>query len=125
MKRISKFKTKAKETAASSNHKFQVGTVLVKKNRIISTATNLNKTHPVQASFAKMVGKPHKHWLHAETNALIRSDEDADEAYVCRLGKSGELRNAKPCPICQEALRQSSVSKVYYSVDGGWEYMTL
>ena len=45
------------ETAKSSSSKKQVGAILLNKNRVLCTATNMEtKTHPIQARFAERVG---------------------------------------------------------------------
>ena len=55
------------ETARSSPSKKQVGAILLNKNRVVVTATNIEtKTHPIQARFAERVGLHEKIFLHAE-----------------------------------------------------------
>jgi deoxycytidylate deaminase len=112
-------------TAKSSPSKKKIGAVLLKKNKIISTATNLErKTHPLQATLAERVGLKEKIYLHAEVNALIKAKEKADTIVVARVGGQGycDLRMSKPCPICQMALEMNSVKKVIYSTDDGFLY---
>jgi tRNA(Arg) A34 adenosine deaminase TadA len=112
-------------TAKSSPSKKKIGAILLRKNKVIVTATNLeNKTHPLQAQFAQKVGLKEKIFLHAEINALIRAKEDADTIVVARIGghSHNELRMSKPCPICQMALEMSQVRKIIYSTDDGFLY---
>jgi tRNA(Arg) A34 adenosine deaminase TadA len=112
-------------TAKSSPSKKKIGAVLLRKNKVITTATNLEKkTHPLQATLAEKVGMKEKIYLHAEINALIKSREDADTIVVARIGghSHNELRNSKPCPICQMALEMNSVRKIIYSTDDGFLY---
>ena len=46
----------AVKTARSSPSRKRVGAVLLNKNKVVVTATNLdNKTHPLQAKFARLV----------------------------------------------------------------------
>jgi deoxycytidylate deaminase len=110
---------RAVEIAASSPSKKKVGAVLMYKNEVISTATNLeDKSHPIQAKWAEKVGLKEKIYLHAEMKALIDSRKEADTIIVVRLGgKDGKsLRQARPCPICEAALRYAGIQHIYYSV---------
>jgi deoxycytidylate deaminase len=112
-------------TAKSSPSKKKIGAVLLKKNKIISTATNLErKTHPLQATLAERVGLKEKIYLHAEVNALIKAKEKADTIVVARVGGHGycDLRISKPCKICQAALEMNNIKKIIYSTDDGFLY---
>jgi tRNA(Arg) A34 adenosine deaminase TadA len=112
-------------TAKSSPSKKKIGAILLRKNKVIVTATNLEKkTHPIQASFARKVGMKEKIYLHAEINALIKAKEDVDTIVVARIGghSQNELRMSKPCPVCAAALEMSNVKKIIYSTDDGFLY---
>lgn len=112
-------------TAKSSPSKKKIGAVLLRKNKVIVSATNLEKkTHPLQAFLAERVGLDEKIYLHAEVNALIKSKEKADTIVVARIGGHGhnELRMSKPCPICQMALEMNNISRVIYSTNDGFNY---
>jgi tRNA(Arg) A34 adenosine deaminase TadA len=111
------------KTAKSSPSKKKIGAILLRKNKVIVTATNLEKkTHPIQAFLAEKVGLDEKIYLHAEVNALIKSKEKADTIVVARIGGHGhdELRMSKPCPICQMALEMNNVNRVIYSTNEGF-----
>jgi len=112
---------RAIEVAATSPSRKPVGAVLYRKRREIATAVNMDdKSHPIQALWAERVGLHEKIYLHAEMAALIKAREDADTIVVVRLGghDGKSLRNAKPCPICEPALRFAGIKHVYYSVWG-------
>jgi tRNA(Arg) A34 adenosine deaminase TadA len=111
------------ETAKSSPSKKRVGAVLLKKNKVVSTAVNLErKSHPLQAKFANRVGLGPKIFLHSEIHALIKAREDADTIVVARVNPQNKMRNAKPCPICALALEEAGVKNIYYSTDDGFVY---
>jgi len=111
------------EVAKSSPSKKQVGSVLLYKNRVVATATNLDKkTHPLQARLAERVGLHQKIYLHSEIAALVKCREECDTIIVARVNSQNKLRNAKPCPICSLALKEAGVSKVYYSTNEGFLY---
>jgi tRNA(Arg) A34 adenosine deaminase TadA len=111
------------ETAKSSPSKKMVGAVLLNKNKIIVSATNLEtKSHPLQAKFAKRVGLDPKIYLHAEIAALVKCREECDTIVVARVNPQHKLRMAKPCPICELALREAGVSKIHYTTNQGFLY---
>jgi deoxycytidylate deaminase len=113
------------KVAESSQSRKKVGALLLQKNKVITQAVNQDtKSHPIQAKFAHMVGLHEKIYLHAEMSALVRCKSDADTIVVVRLGgHSGhELRNAKPCPICQLAIKEFGVEHIYYTTDDGFLY---
>lgn len=111
------------ETAKSSPSKKKVGAVLLKKNKVIATAVNLDeKSHPIQARFAKRVGLAPKIYLHSEIAALIKAREDADTIVVARVNNQDKLRMAKPCPCCSLALEEAGVTNIYYTTNEGFMY---
>jgi tRNA(Arg) A34 adenosine deaminase TadA len=115
------------EVAKSSPSKKKVGSVLLYKNKVIATATNLErKSHPLQAKLAEKVGLKEKIYLHSEIAALVKCREKCDTIVVARVNNQNKLRNSKPCKICSLALKLANVSKVYYSTDDGflYEYQT-
>ncbi len=111
------------QTAKGSPSKKQVGAVLLSKGKVISTACNLeDKTHPVQARWARKAGLDPKQYLHAEIAALVRCRRPVDSIVVARVNSEGKLRNARPCPICQLALQEAGIQKVWYTTDLGFLY---
>jgi len=110
-------------TAKSSPSKKQVGALLLRRNKIITTAVNLEtKSHPLQAKFAERVGLWQKIYLHSEIHALIKCKEPVDTIVVARVNPQNKLRNAKPCPICSLAIEESGINHIYYSTDDGFMY---
>ena len=76
-----------------------------------------DSTHPLQAHFASKAGKPESIYLHAELNAIIRSRKQGHTIIVVRVDKQGNLRMAKPCPICQLAIKSAGIKEVIYSIN--------
>ena len=114
------------ETAKLSEGKFKHAALcLDSRGYIVSIAANAYKTHPEQARFARLAGKPKKINLHAEMSALIKAREDVSTIIVCRINNRGELRYSKPCPICTLAIEQSSIEDVWYSDEGGFKCMHM
>lgn len=112
------------DTAKSSPSRRRVGAVLLKKNKVIATAVNLEeKSHPLQAKLAQKVGLGEKIYLHAEISVLIKAKEDADTIVVARVNTQNKLRMAKPCPICALALEQEGIKNIYYTTNEGFMYL--
>ena len=93
-------------------------TVYDRRGRKIATAENsYDKTHPIQAYFAEKAGKPVCKYLHAEILALLRSrDYTPHRLYVERYRKDGSPAMAKPCSICDQAIKAWGVKEVTYTV---------
>jgi deoxycytidylate deaminase len=116
----------ALDAALSSPSRRRIGAVLVRKSKVVATAVNLEtKSHPLQKRLAERVGLGPKIYLHAEINALIKAREDADTVVVARVDREGNPKLAKPCPICQLALKESGVVLVHYSTSEGFSTMLL
>lgn len=91
-----------------------------KKGRILSIGKNSYvKTHPKQAMHAARVGRPEKVFLHAEMDAIIRCKDltKAHRILVSRINRKGSYANAKPCPICQDALSDEGIEQVEWTID--------
>ena len=113
------------KVAESSNSRKKVGALLLLKSKVIVQAVNQDKkSHPLQARLADVVGLSEKIYLHAEISALVKCRSEVDTIVVARLGgHSGhEIRNAKPCPICSLALKQSGIEHIYYTTEEGFLY---
>ena len=116
----------AVEVAEMSPSRKRVGAVLYNsKRRVITTAVNNDyKSHPRQAWWAQRVGLDEKIYLHAEMACLIKAREAADTIVVVRLGghDGKSLRQSRPCPVCEPALRYAGIKHVYYSVTNKFSY---
>lgn len=94
-------------------------TLYDKAGSVLAKATNnYTKSHPMQAKFAQQVGQPDRIFLHAELAALVklkRNDRPV-RVVVERYMRNGQPANAKPCPVCEAALKHWGVSKVEYTL---------
>jgi deoxycytidylate deaminase len=117
----------------SSDAPKKIGAVLLKRNRVITSAVNSYEiTHPIQhwaaQNAARIFNEPHlskKQFLHAELRSLIKAREDSDTIVVCRVGGHGgqELRLSRPCRVCESYIRScSGVVHVHYSTPNGFLY---
>src|SRR6478609_2123335 len=88
-----------------------------KRGRIISTCTNQRRTHPLQGTYGRRVGQPHRQSLHAELGALLRAKgRPVHRIQVTRFTKDGKPACAKPCPACSLAIKEWGVKEVGYTV---------
>lgn len=89
-----------------------------KKGNILSIGKNSYvKTHPLQVWYANKAGEPTKIFLHAEIHAIVRCRTTAKpyKIMVFRYGKRGEPRNAKPCRICEQAIKEFGIKIVEHT----------
>ena len=92
-------------------------TIYNKKGKVIAVGHNSYiKTHPMQARIAKHVGLKEKIFLHAEIDALVRCKEPPYKIKIERYTKNGDAALAKPCPICELAIKRAGISVVEYTV---------
>ena len=90
-----------------------IACTLDKKGKVISIRTNdYNCTHPKQKYYAEKAGKSEAIYLHAEISALISSKREVHSILVARIGRDGKPRCAKPCPICQLAIKEYHVKNI-------------
>lgn len=89
-----------------------------RKGRIISIGKNSYvKTHPLQAKFAQHVGLNDKIFLHAEVEALVKLKDwsKAHKIVITRYNKNGEPVLAKPCKVCQHAIKMANIQHVEHT----------
>jgi deoxycytidylate deaminase len=89
-----------------------------RKGRLLSTGSNLpKKSHPQQAAIAARMGEHYKIWAHAEVAALVRvRDGTPYKITIERFGKRGQPLNAKPCQICEWAIKQAGIQVIEYTI---------
>ena len=122
----------AVSVAMASPSKKRVGSILLKKRKIIAASCNYDrKTHPLQEKYAVLASKIHdndayskKLYLHSEINCLIRAREEGDTIVIARVGGHGgnKLRNSRPCPLCTLFLKHNGVTKIHYSTPNGFMF---
>jgi tRNA(Arg) A34 adenosine deaminase TadA len=121
---LTKFHSRAKkifdrENLKSNNQKV-VAFVLDSKGRILTEGWNsYTKTHPVQKKAADAKGDVHKCFMHAEIHALTRLSykqlSKQDTIVVLRMDVKLNLMPGRPCPICQDVIRQFGIQNIIHS----------
>lgn len=89
-----------------------------KRGRVLSIGKNQYlKTHPLQARYAHETGMHEKQFLHAEIHAIVRCRKlaKAHRILVSRWDKRGQPMLAKPCVICQSAIRAAGIKIVEHT----------
>ena len=118
----------AQKIAKTSDHKrSRHGAVLVRGGSIINIAKNSNKYTKFGQRFMPYKQKWHA-THHAEIGCILGLDKSTTRGstiYVARVGKRGDIRNSKPCLICQAVLKHVGVRKVIYTTEEGWGRMKL
>lgn len=93
-------------------------TIYNKNGKVLSTGYNSYvKTHPKMKQLATQCSLPHKEFLHAEIAAIIKCKKGKPyKIKIERYGKDGRPLNAKPCPICEAAIKMAGIKFVEYTI---------
>lgn len=124
----------AQAASMLSDHRCQIGCIIVDKHRVISSGHNSdNKCHSIQAQLdtkhfnCYCTGK-----IHAETAAILpllktKSDYSRATLYTYRETRNGKLTMSRPCPRCMELIKQIGITKIKYTTDDGYatEYLEV
>lgn len=108
--------------------KVHIGCIVTMGNhRIISSASNSTKTHPIQKKYNKerFDTDSSKHSLHAEVAALLPlMKEDIDfskvEIYTHRNYANGKVAMSRPCPSCMKLIKDLGIKKIHYTTADGY-----
>lgn len=89
-----------------------------KRGNLIGEAFNSYvKSHPLQAHFAKLAGKPDAVYLHAEIAALLKCGEKKPHSiFIERYSMDGRPALAAPCKICMRAIKHFGIQQITYTV---------
>lgn len=89
-----------------------------KRGNILSIGKNSYvKTHPLQAHYASRCGEPHKVFLHAEVDAIVKCKQisKAHKIVVFRYLEDGTPGLARPCKVCQQAIRKTPIQYIEHT----------
>lgn len=70
------------------------------------------------ADLANHVGLPDKIYLHAEVDAILKCRDlsRAHKIFVSRVTPGGKYALAKPCPVCEQAIKEAGIKEVEWTV---------
>ena len=118
----------ARDISKLSDHRQQLGCVVVNNHHIISSGHNsATKCHRIQAQLDKQffgdeccLGP-----IHAELDALrplIKSKADLTTStiYVYREHRNGGTAMARPCPRCFQLIKSCGIKKIKYTTEEGF-----
>lgn len=98
---------------------FRIGAIIFKGSSILGEGVNSIR------SCSKIPNK-YKNYiqsLHAEQHAIIsvknKKKLNGASILIIRINNKGELRLAKPCPMCMGFIKYVGISKIYYSTNDG------
>ena len=122
-KRDETFMNIAKEISRLSDYpNHHVGCIAVEGKRVLSTACNSQKTHPLQCKynrFRNLGNYPAK--VHAEIACLspLIGKKEIDfsqiKLYIYREHKNGVVALARPCLSCAQLIKDLGIKNVYYT----------
>jgi tRNA(Arg) A34 adenosine deaminase TadA len=101
---------------------YKHGAVLVRGGTVLNTSCNKNKYKAWANRFRDSKKQRGHATVHAEIGAILGLDRSVTEGatiYVVRVGKCGDLKNSKPCPMCEAAMQYVGIKKVVYSSEDG------
>ncbi len=98
----------------SDHIKWQLGAVIAKGNRVVSSAPNKFRNAPFI---------DHEHaTVHAEANAIKAAgnrDLRGATIYVARKSRNGEAALARPCKNCMKTIVAAGIKEIVYTNDLG------
>ena len=95
------------------------GAVLVRGSSVINVSTNKNNFCSFGDRFRKCFQPGHS-TVHAELGSILgieRTKTTGAEVYVARIGKKGDFKMSKPCPMCESALRHVGIKRVIFTIN--------
>lgn len=114
----------------SHNFKPAIGAVAIYKKSIVATASNSNKTSPLQAKYNIYRFKDSNTLdkAHCETILIQKLrwkfgdsiDWSKIYIYLYREYKDGSLGPSRPCPSCMMMLKELGIKKIYYTTEDGF-----
>lgn len=117
------FKAARAISKLSDFKRVRIGCVAVCGHRVISSGSNSTKTNPLQKKYNayRFNEDAGEHMCHAEIQCLLPliGNKDIDfskvSLYIYREFKHGGLAMAKPCPSCEQLIRDLGIKKIYYT----------
>jgi len=89
-------------------------------NNIISIGENsYQKTHPMQSRLSLKCGNRNREYLHAEIASLVKNRNNPESIMIVRITSTGLVRMARPCNICNLAIREVGIRNIIFTGDDG------
>jgi deoxycytidylate deaminase len=102
-----------------SKQRFDLTAIIYdKRGKVLSIGKNSYvKTHPEMKKHGDKVGLSCKLFLHAEVHAIVKCKQlhRAHRILVMRFDKDGNPKLAKPCPVCESAIKAAGIKIVEHT----------
>ncbi len=98
----------ATNEAAKSVYMYKLGALVMDGSRIVGKGYNKLKTNPM------LRVKYGYHSIHAEIDAIMKSNGKGDTLLVVRLRRLGDLSCSKPCDKCMKFAKDNGIKKIVY-----------
>ena len=99
----------AKLESKKSKSRFKIGAAIARKNQVLVSAHNINKTHPE-------FGSGNYKTLHAEGHAIYKAIRMGIHIYGATIYVYRANNNlAKPCKCCAGLIHKYGIKEVIYS----------
>lgn len=106
----------AKKLSKKSDHRFQMGSVVVRGSKVLGIGfNNARKSHPR--------AKTPYNTIHAELSAVLsagREDLQGSDMYIYRETRDGKPANSFPCGHCLALINDVGIRNIYYTKDGAF-----
>jgi len=106
--------------------RIHIGSVIVKNKEVVSVGQNMMKTHPAQHRYNQYVPHPfNQDYLHSEINAIRKARAEnlrGSTLYIFRRDRNGNTAMCRPCNACMQAIKDSGIKEIYYSIPNGYSY---
>ncbi len=104
------------EAAKSKHRKFKLAAIVWQGSKVIGIGHN-----HYNIDFATKPGK-RKGGIHAEALAIVRANSNKAKwkhtiITVARVGKRGNILEAKPCKDCMRLIEKMGIDKVYWTTE--------
>ena len=96
------------------------GAVLARGSSVINVSENKNNFCSFGRRFRKCDIQPGHSTVHAELGSILgvgRNKTEGADVYVARIGKKGDFKMSKPCPMCESALRHVGAKRVIFTIN--------
>jgi len=107
--------TIAKRTSLLSPYRHQIGAVVMRKGKVISTGYNKKKSHPIVCAYNPLKT------LHAELDAILSCENkellNGATMFIFRQRRDGAPALAHPCPICMEEIKKHKIRFIFYTIE--------
>ena len=102
----------------------RLGSVIFYKKHPVAVGWNSDKTNPIQKKYSihrRFDPELYRCPLHAEMMACLNLKKTSYPAedcilFVARKYKNGKVALSKPCPACENAIRDMGIKTVYYTI---------